>query len=303
MPRRVLPRILVAALPAAVAGCSPAPPTGCSIPYQGYVTVRITDPTQFDAGCEQLCHDHYLDAGVLNFGCEVTDVDGGIQVTAECEVTQGRICVGGRRPAGFDGVAYSANNEVAAWLARSTALESASVPAFQILAAELRAHGAPDELVRASLRSAADETRHAQVMSSLARRYRGLSATVQIDARESRSLVEIAVENAAEGRVRERFAAWVAVFQSTAARDPVVRRVFAEIAPEELRHAELADAVDAWAAGLLTFAERRRVDEARAQAHATLAAASEAEPAAALRDILGLPDATRAQDLIAAVPG
>jgi hypothetical protein len=301
--------MLVAALPVAAAGCQgPVFNGGCNIPYTGTITVTVAPSVDVDAGCTKLCHDVYADAGwpsdlgILNCApIGLASVDGGNQVVSvQCKL-DAHLCAGGRRPAGFDGVAYWAHSEVAAWLARGAALESASVPAFHILAAELRAHGAPDELVRASLRAAADETRHAQAMSSLARRHKGLSAPVEIAAREPRSLAKIAVENAAEGQVRERFGAWVAVFQAEAARDPVARRVFAEIAPEELRHAELADAVDAWAAGLLTTAERRRVDEARARAYATLAATTEAEPDTALREILGLPDATRAQDLIRAI--
>jgi rubrerythrin len=197
-------------------------------------------------------------------------------------------------------VALFAHEEIGEWLARAAALEAASVPAFRILAGELRAHDAPSVLVEEALRSAEDETRHARVMHSLARRFGAVSAHVELEPRQVRSLEAIAVENAIEGGVRERYGAQVALLQAQRASDAEMRAVFAAIAPDELRHAELAAAVDRWARERLPMHARRRVDEARAIAIAELARASD-EPAQALRATLGLPDATRAQELIAAL--
>jgi hypothetical protein len=298
-----LPRIFAAVLPLG-AGCTPRFSGECNIQEQTGFSIPVNDlgAGVDDAGCAALCSSQYGDIGVLACSSELFPADGGGTLAVNCTLDT-HLCVGGRRPAGFVGAAYSASDEVAGWLARASALEQASVPAFHILAAELRAHDAPVELIDACLRAAADEARHARAMSTLARRYRGVGAPVEVRARPPRSLVEIATENAIEGCVRERFGAFVAVLQAQGARDPHVRSVFAEIAPEELSHAALADAVDAWACGLLAPADRRRVAEAREVAHAHLSASTTDEPAEALRVLLGLPDATRTQALIAEMAG
>jgi len=54
--------------------------------------------------------------------------------------------------------------------------------------------------------------------------------------------------------------------------DPQLQRVFAAIAADERRHANLAWAVDDWVRPRLTVAERRSVDGARAAAIRQLAA-------------------------------
>ena len=101
--------------------------------------------------------------------------------------------------------------------------------------------------------------------------------------REPRDLESIARENAVEGLVREAYGARVAI-------DPA-------IAADEQRHADLAASVHEWLRPRLPYAARRRVDEARGAARAQLVAECAVEPAPALRDALGLPDATRAVEL------
>ena len=87
-----------------------------------------------------------------------------------------------------------------------------------------------------------------------------------------RSLVEIARENAVEGCVRETAGAVVAARDAGRFEDPRLREIFAAIAVDERRHANLAWAVDDWARPRLTAAERRDVDAARAAAIRALAA-------------------------------
>ena len=60
---------------------------------------------------------------------------------------------------------------LAAFFARSAWLEAASVGAFRRLARELRAHGAPDELIAAAKACALDEIRHARLMARLAKKH------------------------------------------------------------------------------------------------------------------------------------
>ena len=170
--------------------------------------------------------------------------------------------------------------------------------AFHILADELRAHGAPAPLVDEARRSAGDEVVHARDVARLARRWGALPGPVEIAARPIRSLEEIAVENAIEGGVRERYGAHLAVVQSQAAGDAETRALYRRIAPDELRHAELAFAIDEWIAGKLGGAARRRVCEAKQAARARLVDELAKEPSPSLQRAVGLPDATRAVEAL-----
>jgi hypothetical protein len=279
-------------------GCPP----GRTEPENEVFDVDVPDGGSLsDAGCVDICQHKIGDLGPYECTSQPLDFDGGSELAVSCNYVLPVTCIGGRRPAGFEGAVQLAHNEIGRWLAHSAALEAASVPAFHILRAELHAHGAPAALIAACGRAAEDEARHVRLMERLARRYGALSAPVAVAARPVRMLAEIAVENAVEGGVRERFAAWQALLQAQTARDPEVRRAFAIIAPEEQEHAALSDEVHAWAGARLTTTERRRVAEAQALAQWQLAASLD-EPPAALRTQLGLPDATRAQDLAARLP-
>jgi hypothetical protein len=172
---------------------------------------------------------------------------------------------------------------VGAWLADAAQLEAASVPAFEILAAELRAHDAPPGLIARALESADDERRHARIMTALARAHGATPGPVRVIAREPRDLEAIARENAVEGLVREAYGARVAIDHA--------------IAVDEQRHADLAADVHAWLRPRLPYAASRRVDEARDSARAQLVAECAVELPRAVRDALGLPDATRAVEL------
>jgi hypothetical protein len=68
-------------------------------------------------------------------------------------------------------------------------------------------------------------------------------------------------------------------------------------ADDERRHAALAVDVHEWTRARLPIAARRRVDAARQAARAALVAECAVEPDAAVRDVLGLPEATRAVEL------
>ncbi len=205
-------------------------------------------------------------------------------------------CVG-RRPLEMMRAGARARDAVRAWLAGAAQLEAASVPAFEILSLELCAHAAPQALIAGVLSAAEDERRHARATARLARRAGALPAPVLVPRREPRALESIAIENAAEGLVREAYGALIAQMQSRGAHDPDVRAIYARIADDESRHAALAAAVDEWIAPRLSTAARRRVEDARVAAHARLLTECTDEPPLSLRQTLGLPDATRAVDI------
>lgn len=172
----------------------------------------------------------------------------------------------GRRPEGlaFDGP-VSCASVVGTVLAEMAELEAASVPAFERLARELEAHGAPAELVRRARVAMRDEIRHAKTMTRLAARHGTVPRAPADSALPVRSLAAIARENAVEGCVHEAFGALVASYQAMRAR-PDLRAAFAAIARDERSHAALAEAVHAWCMGLLDVADRDEVIRARAHA-------------------------------------
>jgi hypothetical protein len=177
----------------------------------------------------------------------------------------------GRRPEGLrEAWQQGAGCELGALYAHVAWLEAASVPAFLRLADELTAHGAPEALVKSARRAAGDEVRHTRALQALARRHGASMPEVDIPPFQPRSLEAMCTENAIEGCVRETFGALVTGWQARTAGDAEVRRALGPISRDELRHAELAWAVDAWAAGRLTPLERERILQLRREALSAL---------------------------------
>ncbi|MFO0547333.1 MAG: hypothetical protein U0271_03035 [Polyangiaceae bacterium] len=177
------------------------------------------------------------------------------------------------------------------------ALEAASVHAFATLRTELESAGAPSTLIEQAERARLDEIRHARVTGVLARRFGAAAARARVKTVAPRSLEEMALDNAAEGCVRETFGALVGLHQAVSASDPTVRKAMATIAADEVRHASLSWAIDAWARGVLPPSTRRALDDARDSAMAALTSSAARPVAPALRRIAGLPPALVAERL------
>lgn len=180
----------------------------------------------------------------------------------------------GRRPPGLLAARRSAEprTALARYFARAARLEAASVEAFAILERELVSQGLPQTL-RAGLRRAADdEARHAHDTGRLAERYGARAERAELRRSRTRSLGEIALDNAVEGCVGETQAAYVAHVQARQAREPELRRVLTAIAEEETRHAALSFQLASWLEPRLDAATRERVGRARQQAMAGLVA-------------------------------
>lgn len=204
----------------------------------------------------------------------------------------------GRRHEGSTPPSVRARGEAGA-LARLALLERESVPAFERLAAELAAHGAPAALVREAKRAANDERMHARVMTRLARRAGATVPRWRPPRGGVRPLRALAEENAREGCVRETYGALVAAWQCLRAADPKLRAAMRVIARDETRHAALAWRVDAWARGMLSADERAALDAIRDAEVRTLR--DEAmRPVEPRRRALGLPGGGDAQRLVAA---
>ena len=280
-----------------------APEGGCPQP-----TLRLFDSTLLDASADASCEDGgegralvcpspvlpgdggnlyglecnpYCGAGY--YSCYMADAG-----LASCSKTSG--CVGGRRPERYAGDSQNSFFET------MTGLEAASVLAFERLARELEAHGAPADLVRAARRARVDEIRHAKITTELARRFGGAPQTIAVELGAVRCLEAIALENAIEGCVRETMGALIAAWQAERASDEVVRAAMKKIARDEARHAELAFQVAAWIDERLDADQRARVEIAKNGAIAELLE-NWSDPSLDLQTLTGLPTRSEARAL------
>ncbi|MFO0650517.1 MAG: hypothetical protein U0326_30120 [Polyangiales bacterium] len=113
--------------------------------------------------CQRICG---TAMGFPAFTCELAPTDGGRGVMVHCNYA----CGVGRRADGFrwdDG----ACDGLGGWFAHVSALEGAAVAAFDRMADELRAWGAPDDLVAEAMRARADEVDHERRTAELAARF------------------------------------------------------------------------------------------------------------------------------------
>lgn len=249
-------------------GCGPCPPSVQTIkvytpPGNGPDAGGNSElPVLDEETCNRVC-------GENTITCSYERADAGDMVLVQC--TNKASCGAGRRPPGFEAAAVSGPNALGLWLGQTADFEAASVDAFEILALELDAHGAPKALVRRAQAAAVDEVRHARMMRRLALRHGakvGLRRKVVSGA--PRSLRAIALENAVEGCVKEAFAALVATVQADQATDPAVRAAMTKIAHDETRHAALALAVDRFLRSKLDHDDTLALDAATATAYAAL---------------------------------
>ncbi len=311
--RQILQHIVLAGLPLATSGCLvDALVSDHDCVSHKQATLHASEPAdpplqlKIDScradvdACMALCQTVMSREGYQEppESCDVTFIDEDVTMKVAYSVYNGgpNCPVDGRRPAGLATPSHlPARSAAGAWLAQAAWLEAASVHAFVHLAKELQEHGAPRALVKLALAAANDEVRHAAMVGQLARRYGATPPAVEVALPARRSLEEIAIENAAEGCVRETWGAVIALWQAHVARDPEVRRTFVTIARDEARHAALAWAVDAWARPLLDEAARERVAFAREVAARDLLESDEAQAITAL----GLPNTAQAYALVA----
>lgn len=204
--------------------------------------------------------------------------------------------VAGRKPAGLEPANTNGAGGLAdlascagAYFASMAHLEAASVIAFERMAAELGAHGAPEGLVARALAAAEDERRHARAIGALAAERAATVPEVVAGAFLPRSLLAMAVENRREGCVRETYGALLAHYQARASGSPDVRRAMTAIAQEETEHAALSWDLDAWLVARLDEAELAVVRVAEREALRDLAAECAQTFDADTRAVVGLP--------------
>lgn len=208
------------------------------------------------------------------------------QVRCVAYVPCGRRTEGQRDLATGDGVAD--------YLVRAAFLEAQSVGAFERMAAELRAHGAPAALVRGAERSAREERSHARMMEALCEARGAVVEAAETPPTGVRDLRAVALENAVEGCARETWGALLALHQGARADEPDVRVAMTAIAGDEARHAALSWALHRWALGVLDAEGRAEVTAALERAWDELEATLAAPAPASLAGPLGLPGAAAA---------
>jgi len=206
-------------------------------------------------------------------------------------------CAIGRR---FEGMAKceldAETKGVAAFLSEVAYLEAASVFSFERLALELRAYGAPSDLVRRAEMARLDEVRHARLMTAQAERYGGTVPEAARGKLAIRGLLEIAMENAVEGCVRETFGALTATVQAQRAQDATIRGIMERVAIDETNHAALAWDVAEWLRGELSEDEQAQVKNAMGQAMTDLRGELRIMPASGILPV-GLPSPAIATQL------
>jgi hypothetical protein len=211
------------------------------------------------------------------------------------------ICVG-RRPDGLLALGRpDTGRRVGDYFAEVARLEAAAVAAFDKIHAELCAFGAPIALQQQALSARQDEVRHTAEIAALARRYGCTPRSPQLTELPLRSLLDAARDNVIEGCIRETYGAACAKYQALHSRDPEVRRLLAQIAVDETRHAELSWAMHAWFLEQLTDAERTTLDEARASAVAQLRSELQEPVPLEVNFFAGVPNAQHALALLEAL--
>ena len=208
----------------------------------------------------------------------------------------------GRLPPGLKQVANREQPSlVAAHVADAVRLEGAAVMAFQTVERELIAHDAPAHLVARARSARRDEMRHHAAMSRLAARFGARASAIEVECLQIRTMLELGIENAAEGCVREIYGAAVAAFQGEWAQDRPIRRAMRVIARDEAEHASLGWAIDAWVRPRLQPGERALVEDARQEAGERLLSQARLPVSLELTTTLGLPDAAASAQLIVAL--
>ena len=273
------------------------PSTGQCDSYSFTLSKEVTlDSFSFsqtrDVGsCEDLCSDVYYSqdmADVISVDTCETDVDlaelnsdlqatsdtgntGNTEDTANPKVYGNVDCTGtarpmcmGRRPMGHI-EHQSSNQDLGNHFANCAYLEAASVDAFIELAEQLRSWGASEALIQRCMVAAEEERAHTMLMDILAKKYDGHRPEPSAEPQSNTTLFEVALHNAVEGCINEAWAACVAMYQSLHA-DDALKPIFAQIAKDEIEHAQLSWDLHSWFCAQLSAEERREVHVAQLDA-------------------------------------
>lgn len=264
-----------------------------------FATYLEDDGTLSAEGCASICIDQARDTlyqGVDEvLSCVDEPVDGNAVVTCEMMLQpycEGRFHDGVPRPKQQEG------STIQQWFSRAAQSERASVQSFVLLAKELELHCAPQYLIDRLRKAAREEVSHARMMHHLCTTHDAKVPRLDESALPQRMLFDIAIENAVEGCVHERYAALQAHHQAIHVQDDQLRAIFSQIAHEETEHTALADELHCWFMSQLSEEEKECVRQAKQEAQKLLEKALlEREDAPEMISYLGLPSAEQAHIL------
>lgn len=267
--------------------------------YGGGTVTRVSGGYEVTGVRRTSCEEDISSPPVFAGTVRVTD-SGDVRVIEESVVGETTCAVIGRLTAGTNTLPRAQHGERAGrYFAHVSQLEAAAVDAFERMAEELHALGAPQPLVAWASTSAEDERRHARSMGALAEHFAVTPAGHRSQRFPLRELFDVALENAREGCVRETYGAIVAHHQAAFAADAVVREAMRAVAEDETRHAALSWTVAEWAASQLGNDERAALTRVQREAFDELLREVAQPEAPLLRSETGLPapDAARAMVL------
>ncbi len=290
--------------------CPPGPMMEYAVPIGPVAGDEFPSCSESCDGVTDVCRYAELNDGSLAERVRSTDRTQPMEEPAEyvaiCYVERPVMCGVGRNPAALSGVPLWAKgtslHPCGAHFARMAELEGRAVLAFVELAAELRVHGAPMELVRWAERAAMEEVQHTRRAAEMATYFGGVGLADGAEAivEPPRSLEAVLRTNRLEGGVEETFGAKAATHQGTRAHHPAVRALMAGVGADETGHAALSLAVHRWGRSRLSPVARRQLDDDTFAALDRLSSRMEGEPGP-VGKALGQPSATRAQEDIAAL--
>ncbi len=267
------------------------------IPCEQVCIQVVYDPTLPEASvssCEMTLDTDYFSG--LSEDTADTGLDETVVGSVTCTGTLFEYYCMGRRPLGHIEV-QSKGAGLGRYLAHAAHLEAASVHAFSQLAAQLEAWGAPVDLVSRARRAMADEVQHAREVARLAKALGHTPAPALREPIET-DLLTVAIHNATEGCVSETWAALEAHLIAGKAADAAIREVFAQIAEDETRHAQLSWDLHAWLCAQLSPSQQKLVQDAQQRAIAELAETA-LEHLSALPKEFGLTELAGADALVA----
>lgn len=263
----------------------------CGVPAARFmpegIVVRVREPMG--------CTEYYIEKEHLI----LVRPEGGLEHLEErvLDVTfQG--CVVGRLTDGVRIALDPSKLSVADHLAEMAALEAAAVHAFRRLAEEMRSLGAPESMIERAYDAADDEVRHAVMVGLEAKRRGKTPRAIEVGPMPIREALEIALENAREGMVRETYGALAAHYHALAATDPRLARLFERLAEDETRHAALSLEFGEFLEAKLSDEERRLVDEARHESLRQLDEELKVALADEVHDELGWPRPDAARSML-----
>ena len=234
----------------------------CSIvyEYESMADVRSVATCETSVNLEDLNNDLLIDEQIEDSGDTGEEK---VYGTVDCTGTAMPFCMG-RRPMGHI-EHQSSKRDLGNYFANCAYLEAASVDAFIELAEQLRSWGAPEDLIQRCLVAAEEEQEHTLLMDTLSKTYGGNRPEPSADPQSNTTLFEVALHNAVEGCVQEAWAACVATHQCLHA-DESLKAIFAQIAKDEIEHAQLSWDLHRWLCTQLCAEEQRQIQQAQDEA-------------------------------------